>query len=77
MYSPLIYLIAQERHIEVAHRAEQSRLAGEARVAVTARSARWKLSRLFAPRRLRTAGLAAAAYTARPGPAEEGVRCEP
>jgi hypothetical protein len=74
MTSQLNYLIVKQRHVELAHRAEQARLAGEARAAVSAPSPRWHLGRLLAPRRLRAAGLAAAAQPARPGPPQECVR---
>ena len=74
MTSQLNYLIVKQRHVELAHRAEQARLAGEARAAVSAPTPRWNLGRLLAPRRLRTAGLAAAAQPARPGPPQECVR---
>ena len=44
MTSQLNYLIVQQRHIELAHRAEQARLADEARAAVSASSPRWTMS---------------------------------
>ena len=76
--TPLLnYLIAQQRSIELAYRAEQARLAGDARAAVSAPSPRWNLGRLLGPRRLRTAGLAAAAQPVRPGPPQPCVRCDP
>jgi hypothetical protein len=76
MTSQLNYLIAQQRHIELAHRAEQARLATEARAAVSAPSPRWNLGRLLATRRLRAARLAAAARPASPGPPQECLRCD-
>jgi hypothetical protein len=76
MTSQLNYLIAQQRHIELAHRAEQARLANEARAAVSAPSPRWNLGRLLATRRLRAARLAAAARQANPGPLPECLRCD-
>jgi hypothetical protein len=76
MTTQLNYLIVQHRHVELVYRAEQSRLAGEARAAVSAPSPRWNLGRLLAPRRLRAAGLAAAAQPARPGPPQAYVRCD-
>ena len=39
MTSQLTYLIAQQRHIELAYRAEQARLAGDARAALNQVSA--------------------------------------
>jgi hypothetical protein len=76
MTSQLNYLIAQQRHIELAHRSEQARLAGEAHAAASAPSPQWNLGRLLATRRLRAAGLAAAARPARPGPPQECLRCD-
>ena len=76
MNSQLNCLIVQHRHVELVYRAEQSRLAGEARAAVSAPSPRWNLGGLLAPRRLRAAGLAAAARPARLGPSQECVRCD-
>ena len=61
MTTQLNYLVAQHRHIELVYRAEQARLAAEARAAGSAPSPRWNLGRLLAPRRLRAARLAAAA----------------
>ncbi len=68
MTSQLNYLIVQQRHIELAHRAEQARLADDARAAVSASSPRWNLGRLLATRRLRAARLATAVHPARPAP---------
>ena len=76
MSSQLNYLIVQQRHVELVYRAEQSRLVGEARAAVSASSRRWNLGRLLAPRRLRAAGLAAAARPASFGPSHDCVRCD-
>ena len=76
MTSQLNYLIAQQRHIELACRAEQARLANEARPAASASSPRWNIGRLLAPRRLRAARLAAAARQASPGPPHECPRCD-
>ena len=74
MTSQLNYLIAPQRHIELAYRAEQARLADDARVAGSAPSPRWSLGRLLATRRLRAAGSAAAARQANPGPPQECLR---
>ena len=76
MTSQLNYLIAQQRHIEFAYRAERARLAGEARAAESAPSPRWNLGRLLATPRLRAAGLTAAAQPATPGPQQECVKCD-
>jgi hypothetical protein len=76
MTPQLNYLIAQQRHIELAYRAEQARLAGDARAAVSAPPPRWNLGRLLAPRGLRAAGSAAAAQPVRPGPPRECARCD-
>ena len=75
MTPQLTYLIAQEKQIELAYRAEQARLAVEAR-AVSAPSPRGNLRRLLATRRLRAAELAAAAQPARPGAPQECLRCD-
>ena len=77
MTSQLNYLIVQQRHIELACRAEHARLAGEVRRAELASSTRRNIGRLLAPRRLRAARLAAAAAQASPGPPPECLRCEP
>jgi hypothetical protein len=77
MTSQLNHLIAQERHNELAHRAKQARLADDAHAAVSAPPPRWNLGRLLATRRLRAAGLAAAAQPVRPGPPQRCVRCDP
>ena len=74
MTSQLNYLIAQQRHIELAHRAEQARLAGEARAAVSTPSRRRNVARLLTPHRLAPARLAPAVTQARPGPPQECVR---
>ena len=76
MSSQLNYLIVQHRHTELVRRAEQSRLAGEARAAVSAPSPPGNLGRLLAPRRLRAAGLAGSAQPASLGPSQECVRCD-
>ena len=75
MNSQLNYLIAQQRITELACRAEQARLAVEAR-AVSAPSPRGNLRRLLATRRLRAADLAAAAHPASPRSAQECMRCD-
>ncbi len=72
----LNHLIAKQRQIELADRAEQARLAYDARVASLAPSRRWNRGRLLTPRRIRAAGLAAAARPARPRPPQECVRCD-
>jgi hypothetical protein len=76
MNSHLIYLVIQHRHIEVVRRAEQARLANEARAAGQASSPRWKIGRLLAPRRLPAARLAAATPLASPGPPQECPTCD-
>jgi hypothetical protein len=76
MNSQLLYLIVQQRHIELAYRAEQARLAGEARAAVSAPSRRGNLGRLLATRQLWATGLAPAATQASPGPPQECLRCD-
>jgi hypothetical protein len=76
MNSQLIYLVIQHRHIEVVRRAEQARLANEARAASPASLPRWTIGRLLAPRRLRAARLAAAAPLATPGPPQECPTCD-
>jgi hypothetical protein len=70
------YLMARQKQSELACRAEQSRLAREARTAVSAQSRRWNLGRLIAPRRLVAPGLAAAARPVSPGAPQECVGCE-
>jgi hypothetical protein len=74
MDSQLNYLIARQRQAELVSRAEQARLAIDARAAVSAPSRGWNLGRLVATRRLRPAGLVAAAQPA--GPPQECVRCD-
>ena len=74
MTSQLNYLIAQQSQAELVSRAEQARLAIDARAAVSAPSRRWNLGRLNATCRLRAAGLAASAEPA--GPPRECVRCD-
>jgi hypothetical protein len=76
MTSQLNDLIVRQRHSELVDRAEQARLASEARSATSASSRRWNISQLFAPRRLRAPGLAAAARQANPGPPYECPRCD-
>lgn len=76
MHSQLNYLIVQQRHIELACRAEHARLAAETHPARSAPSPRSKIGRLLAPRRLRAARLAAAAPLASPGPPQECLRCD-
>jgi hypothetical protein len=76
MTSQLNYLIAQQRHIEFAYRAEQARLAGQARAVVSAPSRRWNLGRLSAPRGLRAVSLATAATRARSAPPQQCLRCD-
>ena len=61
MTSQLTYLIAQQKHIELAYRAEHARLAKETRPAGSPSSPRWDLGWLLATRRLRAARLATAA----------------
>jgi MFS family permease len=76
MTSQLNYLIVQQRHIELACRGEQARLANEARRAESASSPRWSIGRLLATRRLKAARVAATARHAVPGPPSECVRCD-
>jgi hypothetical protein len=77
MNSHLNHLIAQQRYTELAHCAEQARLANEARRAVSASSPRWNIGRLVSTRRLKAALVAAAARHTNPGPPHECLRCEP
>lgn len=81
MSSQLNYLIAQQRHAELARSAEQARLANQARLdqarlPASPSSPRRYIGWLLAPRRLRAARLAAAARRANPGPPQEGLRCD-
>ena len=76
MTSQLNYLIVQQRHIELACRSEQAFLAKETRPAGSPSSPRWDLGWLLAPRRLRAAGLAAAATQARSAPPQPCLRCD-
>ena len=76
MTSQLNDLIVRQRHSELADRAEQPRLASEARSATLASSRRWNIGQLFAPRRLWAPRLAAAARQANPGPPYECPRCD-
>ena len=76
MTSQLNYLIVQQRHAELASRADQPRLADRAQPAAPASSPRWNIRRLLAPRRLRAAGLAASAQPASLGLSQECVRCD-
>ena len=74
MNSQLNYLIAQQRITELACRAEQARLASQARAARSASPRRY-VGFLLAPRRLKATRVAAAAHPARPGAPQECVRC--
>jgi hypothetical protein len=77
MTSQLSYLIAQQSHIELSCRAEQARLANEARTLASPASTRRRhIGRLLAPRRLRAARLAAAVAQASPGPPHECLSCD-
>ena len=77
MNSQLNYLIAQQRHIELVYRAEQARLAGEARGAAgSAPSRRGNVARLLTPRWLAPARLAPAATQTTPGVSQECLRCD-
>ena len=76
MTPQLTYLIAHERHIELAYRAEQPRLAGQARAAGLARPPRWRVGRLLATRRRRAARVTPAATLASLGPPQECLRCD-
>ena len=76
MTSQLNYLIAQQKHIELACRAEHARLAKETRPAGSPSSPRWNLGWLLAPRRFRAARLATAATQARPAPPQQCLRCD-
>jgi hypothetical protein len=76
MTSELNYLIIQHRHTELECRAEQARLANEARTAGPASAPRWDVGRLLAARRLRAARLTAAAPVASPGPPQEYLTCD-
>lgn len=76
MTSQLNYLIAEQRHIELARRAEQVRLANATRPAGSASSPRWSISWLLAPWRLSAARAAAAAPHASPAPPQESLRCD-
>lgn len=75
MTSHLSYIMAQQRSTELAYRAEQARLVGEARPAVSAPPPRWNLGWRLATRRLRAAHLSATAHQAKPGP-KECLRCD-
>ena len=75
MTPQLNYLVVQQRHIELACRAEHARLAKKYG-AEPASSPCWNIRRLLAPRRLRTARLAAAAAQASPAPPPECLRCD-
>jgi hypothetical protein len=75
MTSHLSYVMAQQRSTELAYRAEQARLVGEARPAVSAPPPRWNLGRRLATHLLRAAHLSAAAHQAKPGP-KECLRCD-
>ena len=77
MTSQLNDLIVRQRHSELADRAEQARLANEARRAASASSPRWNIGRLLSTRRLKAARVAAAAQHAMPGPPPECLRCDP
>jgi hypothetical protein len=72
----LNYLVAQQRRIELACRAEQARLATELARDGSPSSPRWDIGRLLAPRRIRAAGLAAATEQSRPATAQECLRCD-
>ena len=74
MDSQVNYLIAQQRQAELVSRAEQARLANDARAAVSAPSRRWNLGRPVATHRLRVDSLAGTAQAARPP--REYVRCD-
>jgi hypothetical protein len=76
MNSQLNYLIAQQRIAEFACRAEQARLASQARAARSA-STRCYVGFLLAPRRLKAARMAAAGQQTNLACAEQCLRCEP
>jgi hypothetical protein len=65
MTSYLSYIMTQQRSTELAYRAVQARLAGEARLAVPASSPRWNLGRRLATHLLRAAHQSAAAHQAK------------
>jgi hypothetical protein len=74
MTSQLNSLIAQQRHTELVRRAEQHRLAQDARTARSTASPRSDIRRLLAPRQPRAARLAAA--TRQANPPQECLRCD-
>jgi hypothetical protein len=76
MTSQLHYLIAQQSHIEVFCRAEQARLADEARTLASPSAQRRQIGRLLAPRRLRAARLAAAGAQASQRPPHKCLSCD-
>lgn len=76
MNSHLNYLIVEQRHSELVRRAEQDRIAAEARAARSAPSGPRHIGRLVATRRLKAARVATAAPQPKPRPAV-GVRCDP
>jgi hypothetical protein len=76
MTSQLNYLIAQQRQSELVRRAEQHRLAQDARAARSTASPRSHIRRLLAPRNPRAAGSAAAARQTNPGAPHERLRCD-
>ena len=75
MHSQLNYLIVQQRHIELACRAEHARLAAETHPARSASSPRSELGWLLASRRPRAARPAQAGAQASPGPTQECLTC--
>jgi hypothetical protein len=77
MTSQLNYLIARQRQVELAYRAEQARLAGEARATRPAFPARRYVRRLRATQGSRAPHPAAAAENATAVSLQPELRCNP
>jgi hypothetical protein len=76
MNPQLAYLLVQARHSELIRRAEQARLAGEARSARSPSFPRRYAGRLLATRRLRLSCLAGVAQYASSNPPHECLSCD-
>ena len=77
MNPQLTYLLVQARHSELVCRADQARLAGEARRARSPSFPRRYVGRLLATRRLRPSRLASVAQHASSNPPHECLSCDP
>jgi hypothetical protein len=77
MNPQLTYLLVQARHPELVCRAEQSRLAGEARRAWSPSFPRRDVGRLLATRRLRPSRSPSVAQHASSNPPHECLSCDP